>query len=338
MGTTMLTPPESRAGALGHDWSHDIQVAAMGGVVHLVVTGDPDGRRHAPTAADLARRGAERLADLESRWSRFRPDSEISRLNASQGAALLVSPATYALVERVVAAWQVTGGRCDATVLPALLQLGYDRSFEHLAAPPPPGWAVPDGPRPPAGPAPGCHAVHLVPEIGAVRLTPGTALDPGAIGRGFAADLVAAEILAAGAAGVLVDVDGDVRMSGRGPVDGSWIVSVADPHVPGAVLARLAIGDGAVATSTGDRRSWGQGGRAVHHVVDPRTGRPVEDALASVTVLAGDAWMAEALSTGALVAGARDAASFLAERHATALLVATDGTVEHVGPVGAYLA
>jgi len=96
--------------------------------------------------------------------------------------------------------------------------------------------------------------------------------------------------------------------------------------------------DGAVATSGPGRRRWGRAGQAVHHVVDPRTGCPVGDGLASVTVLAGDAWLAEALSTAALVAGPDDAVAFLAERHATALVARTDGTLEHVGPIGGFLA
>jgi FAD:protein FMN transferase len=340
MGTTiMLTPPGvPGAGAPGLRTRHDVEVKAMGGRVHLVVLGDVDGPCRGPALVDLVDRGAARFADLEARWSRFRPDSEISRLNAAHGAAQLVSPSTYALIERAVAAWRMTGGRFDPTVLPALLQLGYDRSHEDLAAPPPAGWRAVDVAPVPRCPAPGGRAVGLVPAIGAVRLAPGTALDPGAIGRGFAADLVAAELMGAGADGVLVNVDGDVRVSGRGPADGAWLVAIEDARRPGHELARLALADGAVATSSARRRCWGRAGQAVHHVVDPRTGRPVDGGLASVTVLAGDAWMAEALSTAALVEGADTAAAFLAERHATALLVHVDGTVEHVGPVGPFLA
>jgi len=338
MGTTvMLTPPGlPGAGAPGSRPRHDVEVPAMGGTARLTVLGDADGCG-GRALVELAERGVARLADLEARWSRFRPDSEISRLNTAQGSAHLVSPATYALLERALAAWSMTDGRCDPTVLPALLQLGYDRTHERLAPAPPPGFPVVDVAPLPRVPAPGAPAVQLVPAIGAVRLAPGTALDPGAIGRGFAADLVAAELVAGGATGVMVDVDGDVRVSGRGPADGSWVVGVADPACPDRELVRLAVADGAVATSCARGRTWGCAGRAVHHVLDPRTGRPVDDGLASVTVLAGDAWVAEALSTAALVAGA-EAGAFLAARHATALLVRADGSTEHVGPLGGFLA
>jgi thiamine biosynthesis lipoprotein len=332
----MLTPPgQPGAGAPGGRGRHEVEVATMGGRARLVLVGDG---LAADELAALSRRGVERLADLEARWSRFRPDSEISRLNLAQGGAQLLSPATYALVERAVAAWRLTDGRFDPTVLPAVLQLGYDRSHEDLPPAPPPGWPAVDVPPDACGPAPGGGAVELVPAIGAARLAAGVALDPGAIGRGFAADLIAGELVAAGADGVLVEIDGDVRASGRGPVAGAWLVEVEDPHRPGRPLARLAVQDGAVATSSTARRRWGRDGRSVHLVVDPRTGRPVDDGLASVTVLAGDAWLAEALSTAALVAGAEQVAGFLAERHATALVVRTDGTCEHVGPIGGFLA
>jgi thiamine biosynthesis lipoprotein len=325
MGTTiMLTPPDSTDLGAPARHRHEVHVAALGGTVRLILVGG--GGPTSPTPDDLAgfaALGAARLADLEARWSRFRPDSEISRLNTSGGAVHLLSPATYALVERGVAAWRMTDGRCDATVLSSMARLG----------------SVPTGDtRPlPVRPSPGCGAVTLVPEIGAVRLAPGVGLDLGAVGRGFAADLVAAELIAAGAPGVLVDVDGDARACGLGPDDGAWEVRVADPHRPGHALARLALTDGAAATST-PRRPVGDGAAAPRPVVDPRTGRPVGDGLASVTVLAGDAWVAEALSTAALVEGRAGAAAFLAERHATALLVAADGTVEHVGPLAHHLA
>jgi thiamine biosynthesis lipoprotein len=337
----MLTPPgrpgvDAPATRARHATRHEVVRAAMGGQARLVVLGDRDGC-HGDDLVDLAERGAARLADLEARWSRFRVDSEISRLNAAAGAAHLLSPATYALVERAVAACELTGGRCDATVLPSLLQLGYDRTHEALAPPPPAGWPTVDVAVPTAWRSPGVAAVELIPALGAVRLAAGAALDPGAIGRGFAADLVAAELVAGGATGVLVDLDGDLRVSGRGPADGAWSVSVEDPDRPGVDLARVAVCDAAVATSRARRRSWGRDGRAVHHVIDPRTGRPVEPGLVAATVLAGDAWLAEALSTAALVAGP-DAAAFLAARHVAGLLVHLDGRVERVGSVEAYLA
>src|SRR2546430_15548434 len=80
-----------------------------------------------PAALNDARR---MIGDFEARWSRFLPDSEISRVNANAGSWVEVSPDTFRLIEAAVTGWQITGGRFDPTVLPALVGAGYDRSFE----------------------------------------------------------------------------------------------------------------------------------------------------------------------------------------------------------------
>ena len=96
-------------------------IEVMGTTAHLVIT---DGN------ATLAERAVERLHELEARWSRFRSDSEISRLNARPGIPVVVSAETYTLVERAVEGAAMTGGLFDPTLLPELRDAGYDRSFE----------------------------------------------------------------------------------------------------------------------------------------------------------------------------------------------------------------
>src|SRR5919199_2924381 len=103
----------------------ELRFDAMGTWGHVVVTGDGDG------LLEAARR---RILDLERRWSRFRPDSEISLLNAAAGRPVLVSSATAGLVARGVDAWKLTDGRFDSTVLPALVAAGYDRPFAAVRA------------------------------------------------------------------------------------------------------------------------------------------------------------------------------------------------------------
>ena len=101
----------------------DRRFRAMGSDGHLVVVGG------SPGLVDLA---LDRIEQLEGRWSRFRPDSEISRLNACAGQPLRVSSDTVELVERATAAWRLSGGAFDPTVLGPLLRAGYDRSFGEL--------------------------------------------------------------------------------------------------------------------------------------------------------------------------------------------------------------
>jgi thiamine biosynthesis lipoprotein len=291
---------------------------AMGGACHVVAVAPTTARAKAAT------RDAESLvADLERRWSRFRDDSEISRLNARR--RLVVSVDTYDVVARACAAWQATAGRFDPTVGRAVAALGYDRSFELV------GRNVVTAPR--AVPAPGCAGIGLDAAASAVTLPRGVRLDLGAIGKGRAADLVAERL---DADGVCVNVGGDLRVRGAGPDGGDWVVAVEAPDDQPATI--LALAGGGVATSSPDAKTWRAGDRLVHHVVDPRTGLPATTDVASATVVAGEAWWAEVLATCALLAGARRALADVAALGGAPLLHLADGTVRTGVTLAPYLA
>jgi thiamine biosynthesis lipoprotein len=279
-----------------------------------------------PGRSDPGRMAADLLERLEAKWSRFRPTSELSRLNAAGGAWTVVSPETFDLVTTAVEAWRDTGGRFDPTVLPALVAAGYDRDFADVPADGP----AADGPtqdgRSPVGPAPGCEGIQLDATVGSVRLPVGVELDLGGIGKGRAADLVARALRGAGARGVLVDLGGDVRVEGETPRAEGWLIEV-DDHLGTGETGRLSIASGAVATSTRLRRAWTRGGRPLHHLIDPRTGEPASTGLASVTVVAGSACRAEVLAKAAFVAGPDEGADLLARARVTGLLVHDDGRV-----------
>lgn len=258
----------------------------MGTTAHVVVTGGSS------VALEGARR---RIEELEARWSRFQPASELCWLNAVAGDLTRLSADTYQLVDRAVAAWSLTGGAFDPTVLPALRAAGYDRDFRQLRAQGPSagvarGATVVDH----ATPSPGCSMIELFPELQAVRMPAGVELDAGGIGKGLAADLVTAELIEAGVAGAMVNLGGDLRVRGEPPTGDTWSLAVEHPLHPSTDLLRLALTDGAVATSSRLRRRWLQGDRARHHLVDPRTGAPVETAVVSVTAVASEGWWAEA--------------------------------------------
>jgi thiamine biosynthesis lipoprotein len=277
---------------------------AMGGEVHSVVVGGDAG------TADYVE---TRVAELEARWSRFRPDSELSRLNAAAGRTVVVSRDTFLAVERAVAAWHATGGRFDPTVLPALVALGYDDDLPAVRAR---GDRAP-GPR---RPAPGCAGITLDAIVGAVTLPVGTALDLGGIGKGLAADLVVEELVAAGAAGACVNVGGDLRVQGRSPDGGGWTVAV--DGAPGTVLGLAA---GGIATSSAARRHWTAGGTGRHHLVDPATGSSAPSPWRAVTVVAGTAAAAEVLTKAAWVAGPDAGAAVVTAAGATGLIVTGAG-------------
>ncbi|MFI5046546.1 MAG: FAD:protein FMN transferase [Acidimicrobiia bacterium] len=297
---------------------------AMGTDVTVVVHGTAFAGLEASAAAFLER--------LEARWSRFRAASELSRLNAAHGEWVVVSPDTFDLVALAVDAWRETGGRFDPTVLPALLASGYDRDFAEVAAS---DTATATGD--PVGPSPGGAGIELDRTVGAIRLPPGVALDLGGIGKGRAADLLAQELLGLGARGVLADLGGDVRVAGAPPRAEGWLIEVDDPLGTGAT-GRLSLLEGAVATSTRLRRAWSRGGRALHHLIDPRTGEPAVTGLAAVTVVGGSACRAEVLAKAAFVAGPRDGAALLAAASVTGLLVHDDGRVEDLPGLGPFRA
>lgn len=294
---------------------------ALGSDVHVVVLGDV-------ALPDVAR---ARLEELEALWSRFRPDSELCALNAAAGGpAVRVSVETVAVVKAAVDSWRVTGGLFDPTVLPALTAAGYDRSFDVLPA------ATPEAPG--AAEVPGCSGVEVDLDRCTVRLPAGVALDLGGIGKGFAADIVARELVASGAGGACVNLGGDLRCLGQPPASHGWTVGVAAENSDEeGDLAGLALREGAVATSTVRRRTWMRADQRCHHVIDPRTGVPGDSDLVAVTVLAAEARWAEAFTKAALLAGADGARSLLTEHGLTGVLQGADGTVQTCGDVEDYL-
>ena len=302
----------------------------MGTTAHVVLTG--------PSAPDDGS-VIERLRQLEARWSRFRDDSEVSRLNAAAGKPCVVGPETVDLIERSKWAWHRTAGLFDPTVLDAVRAAGYNRSFEELSIT---ANALPSASEPSETlPAPGAGGITVDPTTGLVQLPDDVRLDPGGIGKGLAADLCATAAVDAGAEGALVSVGGDLRVAGEAPPRG-WEIEL-DHHVAAPACVNLRVG--ALATSTTLRRRWQTRRGIAHHVIDPRTGRPSNSPVVACSVVAGQAWWAEALATALIVSGGRvstDAPGSASDEESTpdwdallddtgALLTFSDGTSRAVG-------
>jgi FAD:protein FMN transferase len=295
---------------------------AMGSDAHLVVVG---GR---PGAVIRAR---ARIIQLEQRWSRFLPLSEISRLNDVAGEPVAVSADTILLVRRATEAWRFSGGAFDPTVLGPVIRAGYDRSFEQLASSGAEGRRTVD-----RRGSLGLGAADIEIDGATVRLPAGTGFDPGGIGKGLAADLVVAELLAEGAAGACVNRGGDVRVAGSAPDGDAWTVSVDHPRRD-RPLVHIGLRDGAVATSTTLRRRWTVDGVDRHHLIDPRSGLPSDTDVELATVVAAEAWIAEALTKAVLLRRAEVAFDVIDGTAAEALAVDDRGRVHSTPGLAAYL-
>jgi FAD:protein FMN transferase len=284
----------------------ELRFRAMGCDVHLLVVGGP---QHLLAVA------RQRIEELERRWSRFQAGSEISRLNALAGLPVHLSPGTFGLVERALEGARVSGGHYDPTVLGDMLRAGYDRSLERLTVDAPHG----------SSPLGRGYDRIVVDRAGsAVTLPSGVGIDPGGIGKGYAADLLVDELLAQGAAGACVNVGGDLRVDGSAPGGGSWVVAIGHP-LRLEPAATVTLDRGAVATTSRVRRVWGPPQDRRHHLIDPATGQPARSGLAAATVLAARGWQAEVLAKAGFIAGIPGGLALLTAAGADGLLIDDHG-------------
>lgn len=281
----------------------DSRFPAMGTHAHVLVFADNE-----TTTRRLLAHAAARTEQLENRWSRFRDASELNRLNAAPGSPAIVSADTVRLVETMRVGFSVTHGAYDPTILSDLEALGYDRDFRDVVTAVPDLTGVVSDPYTAPERRPGEVArfgeVTVSPKSGLVWLPDGVRIDPGGIGKGLAADIVAEELLAAGAQGALVNLGGDLRVVGAPDDADCWHVDVDDPFT-GETVTRVALVDGGLATSSTERRSWKRGGTRVHHLIDPATGASTDRGVVGATVIAREAWRAEVLTKACIVRGAR---------------------------------
>jgi thiamine biosynthesis lipoprotein len=307
---------------------------ALGTTVHLLVAdGHPAIARDAVEAT---------LARVDATYSRFRPDSELSRLHALPGETVRVSDLLVRAIGDALRAAAATDGLVDPTVGRAVRATGYDADFAsvpgRVAMAPGLGrgtvpLATPPGPVVRIESVPGWRAVRLDSAARTIKLPHGVELDLGSTGKALAAELAAgaaAERLGPGA-GVLVSLGGDIAVSGRTP-PGGWQVAVgedssADPLDLDEVVS---LASGGMATSSTTIRRWRHDGVDVNHIVDPRTGAPAAGPWRTATVVALTCTEANAAATAAIIRGA-DAPAWLASLGLPSRLVGVDGSVVRLG-------
>lgn len=272
---------------------------------------------------------------VEATCTRFRPESPLMALNRTPDRWHKAPPLLLAAIVEAQRAHDRTGGRVDPRVLRSLLDLGYDRTL-------PFGREEVRLVGRPATRAPRVHGgafrPRFRPATGEVRLGP-EPIDLGGIGKGLAVRW-AGEALARVTPDFLVEAGGDGTCAGEAPGGGPWLVGIEDPRSgPGTSepLGVLALTDRSFATSSTRLRRWSADGRPVHHLIDPRTGRPGGKGMAAVTVVGNDPARAEAWSKALFLAGHREAGPLARRRGIAAFWVEKEGSVHHTREMERYL-
>ena len=265
------------------------------------------------------------LADIDRACSRFRDDAELVRLNAAAGTTVRVGETLFEAITVALRAAELTDGIVEPTVGRTLRLAGYDRDFELVRDR--------DGAifRASFASVPGWRHVRLDATAHTVTVPPGVELDLGATAKALAADRAAAAAAAATGSGVLVSLGGDVSVAGPSPL-GGWSIRLADDHAapldgPGPSVA---IHEGGLATSGTVVRRWRAGAPELHHIIDPRSGRPAATPWRTVTVAAGSCVDANIASTAAVILGDQ-APAWLSARGLSARFVNTSGHASGAG-------
>lgn len=268
----------------------------FGGRCEVLVTGSgPAGTP--PEAAVRVKRG---LLAWHDQFSRFEPDSELSRLNGDPRETVPVSPVMTRFVEAALNAAAMTGGLVDPTLAGELDRAGYGEHFDSIPVPLRRALALAP-PRAPGGPNPTAawRQIRVDGAAGTVTRPLGLRMDSGGIVKGMFGDILAA--LLSRHESFAVDCAGDVRFGGAGSL--LRPIRVAGPF-DDSVLHVFELVRGAVATSGIGKRSWlDSENRPAHHLLDPATGRPAFTGVVQVTALAPTGVQAEALSKAALLSG-----------------------------------
>lgn len=270
--------------------------------------------------ADLTRDLEDSFAvfrGVETRFSRFRPESELSVLNGTS--EMRVSSEMSHILAESVSLHDETGGIFDPSILESLESSGYAGSFgtESFGIPS----RVGVGPRPKFG--------ELIVDSGSgiVRRPSALRIDLGGIAKGYAVDKVVRMLRERGNTDFLVDAGGDIYASGADLENGYdfWGIDIAKPSGEPGRSALLTLRDEAVATSGMDRRRWTVEGEERHHLIDPRTGKSAVTDLISVTVVGASVSRTKVIAKTVCVLGRERGLEFATNRHAAVFMIMSDG-------------
>ena len=288
------------------------------GTTAVVAVTDPS------ALGDARARLALQLAAVDRACSRFRPDSELTRVNVRAGSFVEIGELLFRALRVALEAARMSDGLVDPTLGANMRAAGYDRTFAlvrardrwHLSRPAPrAAWTQ----------------IELDDDRRAVRVPAGTELDLGATAKALAADDAARAIYTETGAGALVSLGGDISVDGPPPA-GGWAVLIADDHAAPLTSdgPTVAVSAGGLATSGTSVRRWPTDAGDAHHILDPRTGAPARTIWRTVTVAAASCVDANVAATTAIVLG-EDALAWLGERGLPSRAVHLNGSVHVAG-------
>lgn len=280
-------------------------IFAMGTYMTLTAYGES-----AENALELS---VKRIRELEALWAVTDENSDIYRINRGNGEAIEIRPETADLLRFALDMAEQTGGRVDPTISPIITAWGFvsrdykipsDEELNTLLQ------------------FVGYENVQL--EGNTVTLPEGVQLDPGAFGKGYAGDVAAELLKEQGVTSALLDIGGNIQMIGRRPDGSKWRLGIQNPFGEGS-LGVLESEDGAVVTSGNYERYFlGEGGEQYGHIIDPSNGYPAENGLVSVSIIAKEGKLCDALSTAIYVMGLDEAINFWKENGDFEMLLVTE--------------
>lgn len=283
-----------------------------------------------PNALNPARAVVERELDrIDRACSRFRGDSDLTRLNVHAGRTVRVAPLLVEATEVALRAAELTEGDVDPTVGRALELAGYVRDWHLLDRN---SSSVRSAQRSvQADFRSGWQTVDIDRDRATLRIPAGVKLDLGATAKAWAADRASQAVYEATGCCVLVGLGGDIATAGPPPASG-WSIHVTDDHRAGpqGPGQTISIEGGGLATSSTTVRRWSHGGQEMHHIIDPSTGAPARSVWRTVSVAALNCADANIAATAAIVRGV-DAPTWLERMGLPARLVGHDGEIHAVG-------
>lgn len=233
----------------------------------------------------------EKLTLLDKMWSVTDEDSEIYKINHSGGQAVEVSSETAELLKFSLDMYERTDGAFDISLYPVLTAWGFTTNEYHV----PSDEEI-------AGLLENTGVQNISLDDNTVQIPGNMQIDLGAVGKGYAGDLVAQKLKSNGVSSALIDLGGNIQTVGVKPNGEKWTVGVRSPFGDGN-FATIEIGECAVVTSGGYERYFVEDGKTYWHIIDPKTGKPADNGIASVTVIGTEGRLCDALSTSLFVMG-----------------------------------